>query len=179
MRRLRLLALALGVLTVRAEEHIPYPNVEFNITLPMPDTSAEVGVPEWATAYANTNGTAGERGTPGVGPPSLVRNSTSGYPTIRLPGGLRAVYIYGKANGVGGIKFRYAGDETLVDGIAADGDGGLLAKIEDLEWFKRTPNGQYSNVDVVFQGQGGAPLPASAKPVIEQVVVTTGIQSQG
>lgn len=191
MRRLGLLALA--VCAARAAsaapasepraaeasaEHLPTPNVEFNLTLALADTAP--GEPQWSTTYSNlNNGTATEPGTPGLGQPGLVRNGSAPYPTLRLPGGVRAAYVFGKPEGVSRVKFRYAGDETEVDVPASNGENGLIAKIEDLEWFKRTPGGEYANVEVVLEGPGGEPLPADARPSIERVVVTTGIQSQG
>lgn len=183
MRRLRhlVLALTLGAFgdLARAEEHIPTPNVEFNLTLAVADTSVAIGPSSWSTTYSNLhNGTATEPGTPGIGQPGLIRNGSAPYPTIRLPGGVKAAYIYGKPEGVSRVKFRYAGDESDVEVPASD-QPGLFAKIEDLEFFKRTPGGEYSNVEVLLEGPGGEPVAPEAKPTIERVVVTTGVMSKG
>lgn len=186
MRRLRHLVLALAFtlgldnsLGVRAAVHIPTPNVEFNITLAIADTSVDVGLPSWSTTYSNlNNGTAVEPGTPGIGQPGLIRNGSTPYPSLRLPGGVTAAYIYGKPEGVSRVKFRYADDETVVDVPASDEEG-MFAKVEDLAWFKRTPEGEYANVEVILEGAAGEPLAPEARPTIERVVVTTGIMSQG
>ncbi|EKD01475.1 hypothetical protein A1Q2_04224 [Trichosporon asahii var. asahii CBS 8904] len=184
MRRLRHLVLALALsfgahFGVKAEEHIPTPNVEFNVTLAIADTSVAVGPQSWSTTYSNlNNGTAVEPGTPGIGQPGLIRNGTAPYPTLRLPGGVTAAYVYGKPDGVSQVKFRYAGDESEV-GVLASDEEGMFAKIENLEFFKRTPQGEYGNVEVMLEGIGGQPLDPEAKPTIERVVVTTGIMSQG
>lgn len=184
MRRLRHLVLALALSVgahfgVKAEEHIPTPNAEFNVTLAIADTSVAVGPQSWSTTYSNlNNGTAVEPGTPGIGQPGLIRNGTAPYPTLRLPGGVTAAYVYGKPDGVSQVKFRYAGDESEV-GVLASDEEGMFAKIENLEFFKRTPQGEYGNVEVMLEGIGGQPLDPEAKPTIERVVVTTGIMSQG
>lgn len=193
MRRLLVLALAALALPgpgrgARGAEHVPAPNVEFNLTLAVADTSAPGapgtpgGAAEWATAYDNTNGTAGERGTPGAGWPALVRNGSAPYPSLRLPGGVRAAYLYGRPEGVARVLFRYAGEETGVDvdpAAAAAHKEEPFAAVTDLAWFRRTPEGEYSNVEVRLEGPGGGPVAAGARPALERVVVTTGIQSQG
>lgn len=164
---------------------LPNVNLEFNLSVPfgalLGDTQA------WMIEYENTTTIGSNNATLGSGPTRMVWNHSYDYSDIFglskifFEGVVRNAYVWGDMGHneqAQNVTF-WETDTTQVENMVTppeDGKG-LLGKVEGLGAFRRSkvdPYGSYNGLWAVLDQDWGK---RPGKPIIDEVVVTTVIES--
>lgn len=179
-------ALTLGLLSSAAAQAPVLPNVNLDFNLTLPPGSILGTTRAWIIEYANTT-TFDNNATLGSGPTRMVWNHSFDYDDvfgqakILLEGVVRNAYVYGDMGHneqPQNVTFWETDTTEVKNQVTPPEDGkGLLGKVEGLDAFRRSkidPYGSYNWLwAVIDQDWGKRP----GKPIIDEVIVTTAIES--
>lgn len=163
MLRLPLLWAALALPSALAG--VPNLTLEFNVSVPLSSLNNRGKWSKWSTTYDNVLGKGND--TLAEGSARLV--AIDGEPDLSLVAAAKAVYVWGDLGIAGSmnqnkIQFQFAGAQPK--NTAQGTNKGLIGHAE-LEMFKAF-EGSYAPLWMYFKADG---------PSVEQVVVTTGIET--
>lgn len=143
---------------------IPSATLFFNLSVPLASLPKRGGtIQQWWSSYANTQDKGND--TIAQGPARLVSKDV--WPTLSVTAAATAIYVYGDL----GTSDRgrepqlqiFSGDE-IANNVASK--SGLIG-MANMEMFKYS-DGYYQPIDLSFKAD---------KPTVDEIIVTTGIET--